>query len=26
VRPPLTPAPADYDPNPTLQLAEAARI
>jgi dihydrodipicolinate synthase/N-acetylneuraminate lyase len=25
VRPPLTPAPADYDPNPTLQLAEAAR-
>ncbi|MDQ4126936.1 MAG: dihydrodipicolinate synthase family protein [Actinomycetota bacterium] len=26
VRPPLTPAPAEYDPNPTLQLAEAARI
>ena len=26
VRPPLTPAPADYDPDPTLQLAEAARI
>ena len=26
VRPPLTPAPADYDPNPTLQLAESARI
>jgi dihydrodipicolinate synthase/N-acetylneuraminate lyase len=26
VRPPLTPAPADYDPNPTLQLAEAAHI
>ena len=25
VRPPLTPARADYDPNPTLQLAEAAR-
>jgi dihydrodipicolinate synthase/N-acetylneuraminate lyase len=26
VRPPLTPAPARYDPNPTLQLAETARI
>ncbi|HEV2094226.1 MAG TPA: dihydrodipicolinate synthase family protein [Rubrobacter sp.] len=26
VRPPLTPAPTDYDPDPTLQLAEAARI
>ncbi len=26
VRPPLTPAPADYDPNPTLRLAEAARF
>lgn len=26
VRPPLTPAPDDYDPNPTLQLAEATRI
>lgn len=26
VRPPLTPAPADYDPTPTLQLAEVAHI
>jgi 4-hydroxy-tetrahydrodipicolinate synthase len=26
VRPPLTAAPADYDPSPTLQLAEAACI
>jgi dihydrodipicolinate synthase/N-acetylneuraminate lyase len=26
VRPPLTPAPADYDPDPTLQLAEVARM
>ena len=25
VRPPLTPAPAHYDPDPTLQLAEAPR-
>lgn len=26
VRPPLTPAPADYDPTPTLELADVARI
>lgn len=26
VRPPLAPVPADYDPDPTLQLAGAARI